>query len=138
MLIYPTPLFRKFKNKSCFLDEFYPCLILSVYHNLQARNVYMLFLMRLYLCSYHCNNKVFILRHMIILIEPNSSTITNTSPCALIILFFSMHFKIKNSFFNYLNTFISIFLNIIPPEPDHCPSHKQKFLIDFIIPLTVP
>ena len=45
--------------------------------------------------------------------------------------------QFKNSFFYYPDTFLCIFLNIITPEANYCPSHKQQFFVNFIVPLSI-
>ena len=51
--------------------------------------------------------------------------------------FHHSNFQVKNSFFYHTHTFICILFYIFPPKANHCPSHKQQFLINLIIPLTV-
>ena len=53
------------------------------------------------------------------------------------ITFIIFNFQVKNSFFYHTHTFICILFYIFPPKANHCPSHKQQFLINLIIPLTV-
>ena len=47
------------------------------------------------------------------------------------------HLLFKDGFFNYTDTFVSIFKNFLAPKPDNRPIHANPFLVCFHISFSI-